>query len=168
MAATTVSVRRRSPVYRVTRVLTWLVYAFAVTAIAFLSTAFFLRLFNANESAPFVRWVERATRILMQPFRGIFPAVEGESGSVFDASLLFAIFIYGMLAMGMHALLDWIDRKMAIARYAEAEAARAEYERMVRREVAAEAAVPPGNATRRQVVIPEASDPGDPRARSDP
>lgn len=119
MAVATASRGRRHPVYRITRVLTWLVYAFAVTAIAFLATAFFLRLFDANTSAPFVQWVYRATRILMQPFRGIFPAIEGESGSVFDASLLFAMFMYGMLAMGMHALLDWIARRMAAAERAE-------------------------------------------------
>jgi uncharacterized protein YggT (Ycf19 family) len=118
----TTSVRRRSPVYRVSRVLTWLVYAFAVAAIAFLGTAFFLRLFNANASVPFVQWVYRATKIFMQPFRGIFPVVEGENGSVFDASLLFAMFVYGVLAMGMHALLDWIDRKMEAARNAELQA----------------------------------------------
>jgi uncharacterized protein YggT (Ycf19 family) len=106
-------------VYRVSRALSWLVYAFAIVAIVFLATAFFLELFNANESTPFVEWVDRATRRLMQPFRGIFPAVEGESGSVFDASLLFAMFMYGLLAMAMHALLDWIDRKMLAARSAE-------------------------------------------------
>jgi uncharacterized protein YggT (Ycf19 family) len=110
----------RSPVHRVSRALTWLVYAFAVVAIVFLATAFFLELFDANESTPFVEWVDRATKRLMQPFRGIFPAVEGESGSVFDASLLFAMFMYGLLAMGMHALLDWIDRRMVASRAAEA------------------------------------------------
>jgi uncharacterized protein YggT (Ycf19 family) len=104
----------------VSRALTWLVYAFAVVAIVFLATAFFLELFDANESTPFVEWVDRATKRLMQPFRGIFPAVEGESGSVFDASLLFGMFMYGLLAMGMHALLDWIDRRMLAARAAEA------------------------------------------------
>jgi uncharacterized protein YggT (Ycf19 family) len=113
---------RRSPVYRVSHILTWLVYAFAVSAIAFLTTAFVLELFNANESAPFVQWVDRATTILMQPFRGIFPSAEAVNGSVFDAALLFAILMYGFLAMGMHALLAWIDRKMAAARYAEIDA----------------------------------------------
>ncbi len=121
MAGTAPAAPIRSPIYRVTRVLTWLIYAFAVVAIAFLATSFFLKLLNANEAAPFVKWVDRATRILMQPFRGIFPAVEAESGSVFDASLLFAMLMYGMLAMGMHALLDWIDRRMAAARTVQSE-----------------------------------------------
>jgi hypothetical protein len=51
--------------------------------------AFFLELFNANKSTPFVEWVDRAATRIMQPFRGIFPPVEGESGSVFDPALLF-------------------------------------------------------------------------------
>ncbi|HET9723773.1 MAG TPA: YggT family protein [Actinomycetota bacterium] len=129
----------RSPVYRVSRVLTWLVYAFAIVAIVFLATAFFLELFNANESTPFVEWVDRATKRLMQPFRGIFPAVEGESGSVFDASLLFAMFMYGLLAMAMHALLDWIDRKMFAARSTEIARATAEAQAQA---AAARASVP--------------------------
>src|SRR5262245_42496044 len=112
-----------SPIYRISRVLVVFVYAFAVVSVCLLATAFFLQLFNASETAPFVQWVYRATRRIMQPFRGIFPAVEGETGSVFDVSLLFAMFMYGLLAIGMHALIDWIDRKMAAARWAERYAA---------------------------------------------
>jgi uncharacterized protein YggT (Ycf19 family) len=106
----------RSPIYRVSRALVVFVYGFAVAAVAILMIAFLLRLFNASESAPFVRWIYRSTRVFMQPFRGIFPAIEGESGSVFDPSLLFAAFMYGLLAISIHALIDWIDRKMAQAR----------------------------------------------------
>ncbi|HET7236625.1 MAG TPA: YggT family protein [Actinomycetota bacterium] len=111
--------RGTSPIYRISRLLVVFIYGFAVVAICLLAMAFFLRLFNANTSAPFVEWVYRATSRIMQPFRGIFPTIEGESGSVFDVSLLFAMFMYGLLAIGMHALIDWIDRKMAAARWAE-------------------------------------------------
>jgi uncharacterized protein YggT (Ycf19 family) len=97
-----------SPIYRIARVLVFFVYGFAVISIAILATAFLLRLFNASDSAPFVQWVYRSTRVIMQPFRGIFPAVEGESGSVLDVSLLFAMFIYAMLAIGTHTLIDWL------------------------------------------------------------
>jgi hypothetical protein len=107
----------RSPVFRVVRAVTWLVYAFAISATVFLATAFLLRLFDANSGAPFVQWVYRATRIFMEPFRGIFPTVEGQSGSVFDASLLFGVFMYWLLAVAIHALLDWIDRKASAPRY---------------------------------------------------
>jgi uncharacterized protein YggT (Ycf19 family) len=103
--------------FRVARILVLFVYGFAIVCTVILAMAFFLELFNANQSTPFVRWVFRATERIMQPFRGIFPAIEGESGSVFDPALLFAMFIYWLFALGMHALVGWIDRKIAAARY---------------------------------------------------
>lgn len=108
---------RVGPVYRISRALTLFVYAFAIACIVILATAFFLQLFNASTSAPFVDWVYRAAKRIMQPFRGIFPSVEGEQGSVFDVSMLFAMFMYGLLALGMHGLIAWIDRKIAAIRY---------------------------------------------------
>jgi uncharacterized protein YggT (Ycf19 family) len=109
--------RRVGPAYRISRTLILFVYGFAIVCIVILATAFFLQLFNASTTASFVDWVYRAARRIMQPFRGIFPSVEGEQGSVFDVSILFAIFIYGLLAFGMHGLIAWIDRKIAAARY---------------------------------------------------
>ena len=109
--------RRVAPVYWISRGIILFVYAFAITCIVILAMAFFLQLFNANQTAPFVDWVYRAARRIMQPFRGIFPSVEGEQGSVFDVSMLFAMFMYGLLALGLHALIAWIDRKIASIRY---------------------------------------------------
>lgn len=103
--------------FRVARLLVLFIYGFAIVCTVILTMAFFLELFIANESTPFVRWVFRATDRIMQPFRGIFPAVEGESGSIFDPALLFAIFMYWLLALGMHALIGWLDRKIAAVRY---------------------------------------------------
>ena len=117
MAHTTTS---SDPGLRVSRVLILFVYGFAIACTIVLAMAFFLELFNANEGTPFVQWVFRATDRIMQPFRGIFPATEGESGSLFDPSLLFAMFMYWLLALGAHALVNWIDRKIAAARYLEA------------------------------------------------
>jgi uncharacterized protein YggT (Ycf19 family) len=108
--------RRVGPAYRISRVLILFVYAFTIACIVILAIAFFLQLFNANETAPFVDWIYRASRRIMQPFRGIFPSVTGEQGSVFDVSMLFAMFMYGLLAFGMHGLIAWIDRKIARAR----------------------------------------------------
>jgi uncharacterized protein YggT (Ycf19 family) len=102
--------------FRVSRVLVLFVYGFAIVCTVILAMAFFLELFNANESTPFVQWVFRTTDRIMQPFRGIFPTVEGETGSVLDPSLLFAMFMYWLLALGMHALIGWIDRKIAATR----------------------------------------------------
>jgi uncharacterized protein YggT (Ycf19 family) len=109
--------RRVSPVYWISRALILFVYGFAIACIVILATAFFLQLFNANTTAPFVDWVYRAARRIMQPFRGIFPSVEGEQGSVFDVSMLFAMFMYGLVALGTHGLIAWIDRKIAAIRY---------------------------------------------------
>ena len=105
------------PAYRISRALILFVYGFAIACIVILATAFFLQLFNANTTAPFVDWVYRAARRIMQPFRGIFPSVEGEQGSVFDVSMLFAMFMYGLLALGANGLIAWIDRKIAAIRY---------------------------------------------------
>ena len=98
---------------RVSRVLVLFIYGFAIVCTVILAMAFFLELFNANEGTSFVEWVFRATDRIMQPFRGIFPAVEGESGSLLDPALLFAMFMYWLLAIGMQALVGWIDRKIA-------------------------------------------------------
>jgi uncharacterized protein YggT (Ycf19 family) len=104
-------------VYWISRAIILFVYAVAIACIVILAIAFFLQLFNANQTAPFVDWVYRAAHRIMQPFRGIFPSVEGEQGSVFDVSMLFAMFMYGLLALGLHALIAWIDRKIASIRY---------------------------------------------------
>ena len=109
--------RRVGPAYWISRAIIVFVYAFAIACIVILAIAFFLQLFNANQTAPFVDWVYRAARRIMQPFRGIFPSVEGEQGSVFDVSMLFAMFMYGLLALGLQALIAWIDRKIASIRY---------------------------------------------------
>ena len=106
-----------APAYRISRALILFVYGFAIVCIVILAIAFFLQLFNANQTAPFVDWTYRAARRIMQPFRGIFPSVEGEQGSVFDVSMLFAMFMYGLLALGANGLIAWIDRKIAAARY---------------------------------------------------
>jgi YggT family protein len=109
--------RRAGPAYWISRSIILFVYAFAIACIVILAIAFFLQLFNANQTAPFVDWVYRAARRIMQPFRGIFPSVQGEQGSVFDVSMLFAMFMYGLLALGLQALIAWIDRKIASLRY---------------------------------------------------
>ena len=113
-------VHRVGSAYWISRGIILFVYAFAIACIVVLAIAFFLQLFNANETAPFVDWVYRAAKRIMQPFRGIFPSVEGEQGSVFDVSMLFAMFMYGLLALGSHALIAWIDRKIASIRYESA------------------------------------------------
>jgi uncharacterized protein YggT (Ycf19 family) len=101
---------------RVSRILVVFLYGLVVAAIVIMVIAFFLQLFSANQSAPFVQWIYRSADVVMAPFRGIFPRVEAESGSVFDVSILFAILMYGLFAMGIHALIAWLQRKILILR----------------------------------------------------
>lgn len=104
---------------KISRALVLFIYGFAIVSTVILAMDFFLELFNANESTPFVEWVDRASARIMQPFRGIFPPVEGESGSVFEPALLFGIFMYWLLAVAMQALVGWIERKIAAQRAEE-------------------------------------------------
>ena len=100
------------------RVARWLVlfaYAIAIIALVVLTIAFFLRLFGANTSAPFVKWIYRSEARFMQPFRGIFPPVKVSEESVLDVSVLFGILMYGLFAVAVHALVEWLDRKLVLA-----------------------------------------------------
>lgn len=103
------------------RVLVWLVYAFLVLAVIILTLAFFLLLFNASTSAPFTQWVYRSADRLLEPFRGIFPSAEGGNGSVLDFAVLFAIIMYGIFAMLVHALVYWLDGRISLLRTKRAE-----------------------------------------------
>ncbi len=88
------------------------VYAIALIAIVLLTIAFFLRLFGASTTAPFTEWVYRSAGRFMQPFRGIFPSVEVSDQSVLDVSLLFGMLMYALFALAVHALVEWLDRKL--------------------------------------------------------
>jgi uncharacterized protein YggT (Ycf19 family) len=113
---------------RLARVLVWLAYAFFVAAMIILVLAFFLQLFNASTSAEFTQWVYRSANRLMEPFRGIFPQqTVGESGSIVNFAMAFAIIMYGIFALLVHALVDWLDRKILQRRSEnQREAARAQ------------------------------------------
>jgi uncharacterized protein YggT (Ycf19 family) len=115
--STSSSTNGRTTALTITRWLVLFLYGFLVVTEVVLVLAFFLRLFDASTSAPFTQWVYRAADRVLEPFRGIFPTLKGESGSVLDLSILFAMLMYGIFAMGVHALIEWIDRRIAAARY---------------------------------------------------
>lgn len=104
----------RTTLIRVGRAIVYLVYALAITSVVILTIAFFLRLFAASMEAPFTEWVYRSADRVMQPFRGIFPTVKGSGESVLDVSLLFGMLMYGLLAIVVHSLIDWINRRLAM------------------------------------------------------
>lgn len=94
------------------RILTYIVYAYALTASAFLSVGFFLLLFSANSTTPFVKFVYNTAELFLTPFRGIFPLKPVSETGYFSPSALFAIIMYLLLALGMHALINYITMKM--------------------------------------------------------
>jgi uncharacterized protein YggT (Ycf19 family) len=91
------------------RALTYLVYAFVLVALVLLLLAFFMLLFGANPNAPFAEFVNRSLVRVMAPFRGLFEPVKLDGRSVLDVSVLFAMIVYGIVALFLRRLIDWLS-----------------------------------------------------------
>ena len=96
----------------IARTLTYLVYAFVIFALIILLFGFFLLLLGANPHADFAEWVYRSLRRVMAPFRGLFEAVQLDGRSVLDVSVLFAMIVYGVVALLLHNLIDWLSYRI--------------------------------------------------------
>jgi uncharacterized protein YggT (Ycf19 family) len=107
----------KSWVLTIGKVITGIVYAITVVYLVILTLAFFLRLFGANPAANFANWVYTAAARIMEPFRGIFPDTPIGDRAVFDASLLFAIIVYSILALALHALIGWFTSRLSALRH---------------------------------------------------
>jgi uncharacterized protein YggT (Ycf19 family) len=103
-------------IVRIARALTWLIYAFVIVVLIILTLGFFLLLFGANPQADFAEWVYRSLNRVMAPFRGIFEPVPLDGHSVLDTSVLFAMIIYSIAAMLLHALITWLTDRLYYAR----------------------------------------------------
>jgi uncharacterized protein YggT (Ycf19 family) len=127
---------------KISKVLLWLVYAWVVIDIVLLFLAFLLRLFGANPDAGFTEWVYRSVQRAMAPFRGIFEPIVLSDQSVLDTSLLFAMIVYGFVALLLRLAIDWVGGLIERhRRRLEQEARAAEVER--RQAAAAAAAAAP-------------------------
>jgi uncharacterized protein YggT (Ycf19 family) len=105
-------------VARLARALKYLVYAFVLVALVMLLLGFFLLLFGANPDAPFAEWVYRGLTRVMAPFRGLFEPVQLDGRSVLDVSILFAMIVYGVAALLLRALIEWLTDRSAEIGYA--------------------------------------------------
>jgi hypothetical protein len=100
------------------RAVGYLVYAYVIAVEIILAFGFFLLLAGANPSSGFVEWIYRSLDRVMTPFRGIFNSIdlgtpgEGDVQSVFETSVLFAMIVYGLLAILVHALIAWLTHRM--------------------------------------------------------
>jgi uncharacterized protein YggT (Ycf19 family) len=97
---------------RTGRALTYLLYAFAILTLVILTLGFILELFGANPDAAFAQWVYRSLTHVMSPFRGLFDAMQLNRKSTLDLSLLFAMIVYGLVAMCLHALINWLTGRL--------------------------------------------------------
>ena len=99
----------RLTIGRISRVLLWVVYVWVVLNLVLLFLAFVLQLFGANPEAGFTQWVYRSVERSMAPFRGIFEPITLSDQSVLDTSLLFAMIVYGLVALFLRAGIDWVS-----------------------------------------------------------
>ena len=105
------------------RALVYLVYFFVTVALIVLTFGFFLLLFGANPDAAFAEWVYRSLNRVMAPFRGIFESIQLDGNSVLDVSVLFAMIVYGIVALALRSLIDWLTYRVELLRTREAHAA---------------------------------------------
>ncbi len=116
----------RKVVLMITRAISYLVYAYLVVVEIILLMGFLLLLFGANPTAGFTEWVYRNLDRVMSPFRGIFTPIElGVNGSdvpaVFETSVLFAMIMYGIVALLLSALIGWFSGRLNQIEDAETE-----------------------------------------------
>jgi len=110
-------IRARKIVVWVARAITYLIYFFVVVAEIILLIGFFLLLFGANPTAGFTEWAYRNLDRVMAPFRGIFAPIElgttsADVEAVFDTSVLFAMIVYGIVALVLSALTRWLSQRL--------------------------------------------------------
>ncbi len=99
------------------RALSYLLYAYILFVEVILFLGFFLLLFGANTSAGFTEWVYRSLDRAMEPFRGIFTPIElgttaGNVESIFETSVLFAMIVYGVIGLVVHAFITWLSTRL--------------------------------------------------------
>jgi hypothetical protein len=97
-------VRARKGFVWVARVVSYVIYFYLIVVEIILIIGFFLLLFGANPSAGFTQWAYRNLDRVMEPFRGIFTPIQlgttsGNVQAVFDTSVVFAMIVYGILAL---------------------------------------------------------------------
>ena len=92
-----------------TRVVAGLINFFLAIVEIFLGLRVILRFFEANPDNGFVRWIYDSSSTLMEPFRGIFHSAVIGTDHVIDFSALFAMVVYGLIAMLFAWLANWLS-----------------------------------------------------------
>lgn len=118
------ALNERKAVVWVVRALSYLVYFYLIVVEIILFLGFFLLLFGANPSAGFTQWVYRNLDRVMAPFRGIFTPIQlgttsGDVPAIFETSVVFAMIVYGIVALALSALIGWLSGRLALIHAAE-------------------------------------------------
>lgn len=92
----------------IARGIAYLAYAWVIVSLVILAFGFFLLLFGANPDAAFTEWIYRHLADTMEPFRGIFPQATTPTGMTLDVSVLFAMFVYSLIGLGVRSVIDWL------------------------------------------------------------
>jgi uncharacterized protein YggT (Ycf19 family) len=128
----------RKVVVTIVRAISYLVYFWLIVVEIILLMGFVLLLFGANPTAGFTQWVYRNLDRVMAPFRGIFTPIQvgttsNDVPAIFETSVLFAMIVYGIVALAISALIGWLSGRLAQIQRAEDEVAaeaRAEQRRL--------------------------------------
>lgn len=97
---------------RVSKVISWLMYAWTVYGVAVLVLRVFLLAAGANLNNGFANFVMQVSTDYLKPFWGIFPPAKLTDASYFDVSAIFAIIVYLFVGWAFHALVGFIQRKI--------------------------------------------------------
>lgn len=94
------------------RALTYIVYAYVLVAVTFLSIGSILLLFGANKDTGFTQFIYSVGVHFLAPFRGIFPGVKVGDSGYFSTSAVFAIIMYLFFAVLIKSLISYVTLKM--------------------------------------------------------
>ena len=104
------------PLRRIVRVIAMLVFAYVMVVELILLIGFLCLLFGIEPASWFVDVVYRSVDRTMQPFRALFTAIEFGTGSTeevtprIESSIVFAMIVYGIIALAAHDLAEWVGR----------------------------------------------------------
>ncbi len=97
---------------RVSRVIAWLMYAWALFGAIMLTVRVFLLAAGANIGNGFAWFVVDTSNTYLRPFRGIFEQQQIGDSNFFDVSAIFAAIMYILFGWGFQALLQYVQRKI--------------------------------------------------------
>ena len=104
------------PLRRVFRLIATVIFWYVMLLEVVLAIGFVFVLFGLDASTWFADLVYRTVERTMAPFRGVFTAIEYGTGSTeavqpaIESSLVFAMIVYGIIALAAHDFAEWLGR----------------------------------------------------------